>query len=155
MIVPMMKYSMIVFYRDFQPFLQQLQELGLVDVTIAAWKANDEERNLVEKIKDYKQAAQQLKSVASAQKNQPHLKKDLNAENALEIYKNANSKLVKLKAELGKASAETAELAAWGEFDAIHIEKLKKAGIALHFYEMNEKRFEEFKTRWNEKYSII
>ncbi|MDR2064133.1 MAG: V-type ATP synthase subunit I [Prevotellaceae bacterium] len=150
----MMKYSMIVFYRDCQQFLQQLQKLGLVDVTVSAWKANDGEQNLVEKIKNYRQAAQQLKSVATTQKNQQNYKKKLDAETALEIYTNANGKLVKLKTELDKITKEAAELAAWGEFDADRIETLKKAGITLHFYELDEKRFEEFKTLWNEKYSI-
>ncbi|MDR1551976.1 MAG: V-type ATP synthase subunit I [Prevotellaceae bacterium] len=155
MIVPMMKYSLIVFYKEYQSFLQQLQELGLVDITISAWKANDEERSLVEKIKNYRQAVQHLKSVAKTQKNQQNIEKDdIPVDKALEIYKNANGKLIKLKAELDKISKETVELAAWGDFDANYIETLQKAGISLHFYELNEKRFEEFKNRWNEKYSI-
>ncbi|MDR2292052.1 MAG: V-type ATP synthase subunit I [Prevotellaceae bacterium] len=154
MIVPMMKYSMIVFYKDYQSFLQQLQELGLIDVTISTWKTNDEEVNLVEKIKNYKQAAQQLKSVADTQKNQQNHEKNLRPEKALEIYNNASSKLIKLKTESDKISKEIAELVAWGEFDANCIETLQKAGIALHFYELNEKRFEEFKKLWDEKYSI-
>jgi V/A-type H+-transporting ATPase subunit I len=150
-----MKYSMIVFYKDYQPFLQQLQELGLVDVTISPWKTNDDERNLVEKIKDYKQAAKQLKPIADEQKNQQNIKKDISVEKALEIYKNANNSLVKLKAESDKISKEAAELIAWGEFDVNYIEKLQKAGITLRFYVLNEKRFAEFKNLWNEKYSII
>ncbi|MDR0754852.1 MAG: V-type ATP synthase subunit I [Prevotellaceae bacterium] len=154
MIVPVMKYSMIVFFREYQPFLQQLQELGLVDVSISAWKANDEERNLVEKIKNYRQAAQQLKSVADVQKNRQNPEKDLMPEKALETYKNATDKLAKLKAESDKISKEIDELAAWGEFDINRIETLKKAGIVLHFYQMNEKRFEEFAKLWAEKYSI-
>jgi V/A-type H+-transporting ATPase subunit I len=150
----MMKYSMIVFYKDCQPFLQQLQELGLVDISISSWKANDEERNLVEKIKNYKQAAQQLKSIAKTQKYEQNIKKNIPVDKALEIYRDANNRLIKLKTELEKLSKETAELAAWGEFDANHIETLQKAGISLHFYALNEKRFEEFKNQWTEKYSI-
>ncbi|MDR2125451.1 MAG: V-type ATP synthase subunit I [Prevotellaceae bacterium] len=150
----MMKYSMIVFYKDYQPFLQQLQELGLVDVTVSSWKANNEERNLVEKINHYRQAAQQLKSIAAEQKNKQNHAKNLTPEKALEIYQSAREKLAKLKTELDKTSKEADELAAWGDFDANYIEALKKAGITLHFYELSEKRFEEFKNRWNEKYSI-
>jgi V/A-type H+-transporting ATPase subunit I len=145
---------MIVFHSDYHLFLQQLQKLGLVDVTVSAWKANDEEQNLVEKIKNYKQAAQHLKSVADTQKNKHIHKKDLSAEKALDIYRNANGKLVKLKTGLDRITKEAAELAAWGEFDANSIETLKKAEILLHFYELDEKRFEEFKTLWDEKYSI-
>ncbi|MDR0420793.1 MAG: V-type ATP synthase subunit I [Prevotellaceae bacterium] len=150
----MMKYSMIVFYREYQMFLQKMQELGLVDVTISTLKTSDDERNIVEKIKNCKQAAQQLKLIADTQKNQQDIKKDLDVDKALAIYINANSALTKLKAEFDKISKETAELAAWGEFDINYIEKLQNAGIALHFYELNEKRFEEFKNLWNEKYSI-
>jgi V/A-type H+-transporting ATPase subunit I len=150
----MMKYSMIVFYKDHQPFLQKMQELGLVDVTVSALKASDGEHDIVEKIKNCRQAVQHLKSVAGAQKSRQDIKKDINADRALEIYINANNALIKLKAGLDKASKETAELAAWGEFDANYIEKLHDAGISVHFYELNEKRFDEFKSRWSEKYSI-
>ncbi|MDR1347098.1 MAG: V-type ATP synthase subunit I [Prevotellaceae bacterium] len=150
----MMKYSMIVFYSDRQPFLQKMQELGLVDVSISALKPNDCEHDIVEKIKNCKQAVQHLKSFADAQKGQPNVKKDINVDKALEIYINANNALVKLKAGADKLYKETAELAAWGEFDANHIKKLHDAGISVHFYELGEKRFEEFKNRWSDKYSI-
>ena len=154
MIVPMIKYSMVVFYKDYQQFLQQLQELGLVDVTISAWKANDEERSLVEKIKDYRQAVKHLKSAEySSEKNQVE-KKSISVEKALEIYKNAYTALMKLKAEEDKTTKEINEIAVWGEFDKNDIENLRNAGIALHFYELNEKRFAEFKNLWGEKYSI-
>jgi V/A-type H+-transporting ATPase subunit I len=150
----MMKYSMVVFYREYRQFLQQLQELGLVDVTVSALKTSNDEHNIVEKIKNCKQAVQQLKSIADTQQNMQNIKKDLHTDKALEIYVSANSKLIKLKAEFDKISKEAAELAVWGEFDAGYIEKLHNAGISLHFYELNGKRFEEFKNRWNEKYSI-
>lgn len=149
----MIKYSMIVFYRDCQHFLQQLQELGLVDVTVSQWKANTEAQNLVEKIKDYKQAAKNLKSEYNFAGGKI-AKADISTKKALEMYKNANTALVKLKAEADKIVKETDELAVWGEFDKTCIKKLQNAGIDLHFYVLNEKRFVEFQNLWNEKYSI-
>jgi len=152
MIVPMMKYSMALFYKDYHPFLEQLQELGLVDVTVSAWKASEEEQGLIDKIKDYKLAAKQLKQIAtSANKS---ARKNISVEDALEMYKTASAKLSKLKAEYEKNGKEVAELAAWGEFDVSYIEKLKAAKIDLHFYVLNTKRFEDFQTLWQDKYSI-
>jgi len=148
----MTKYSLIVFYKDYQQFLQQLQELGLVDVSISTWKANEEERSLVEKITDYRQAVKHLKSVEYNSQNNQAAK--ISVEQALEIYKNAAAALAKLKDEDSKFEKEAAELAAWGEFDTNYIEKLRNAGVELHFYTLNKKRFEEFKNRWSEKYSI-
>jgi V/A-type H+-transporting ATPase subunit I len=154
MIVPMMKYSMVLFYKDYRAFLEQLQELGLVDVTISAWQANDDERRLIDEINDYKNAAKQLKLIAADAPIDKNFEKNLSAQQALETYKNANNKLAKLKTELDKISKEAAETLVWGEFDTDYTEKLKQSGIALHFYELSEKRFAEFKTRWQEKYSI-
>ena len=150
----MTKYSLIVFYKDYQQFLEQLQELGLVDVTISEWKTSDEERNLVEQITDYQQAVKNLKSVESNSKSNQVAKKNISVEKALEIYKNAYTALAKLKTEEDRITKDVNELAVWGEFDKNHIETLRNAGIALHFYSLHEKRFEEFKNLWGEKYSI-
>jgi V/A-type H+-transporting ATPase subunit I len=145
---------MVVFYKDYQQFLQQLQELGLMDVSISEWKASDEERNMLEKIKDYQQAVKNLKSIEYNSTSNQVAKKSINVEKALEIYKNANASLAKLKTEKDKLVKEADELAVWGEFDKNHIEKLQNAGLCLHFYALGEKRFEEFKNLWNEKYFI-
>jgi len=150
----MMKYSMVLFYKDYRQFLEQLQELGLVDVTISAWQANDDERRLVDEINDYKHAAKQLKLIAPDAPTDKNINKNLSVQQALETYKKANNKLAKLKNELDKTSKEAAETLVWGEFDTGYTEKLKQSGIALHFYELSEKRFAEFTALWQQKYSI-
>lgn len=56
MIVPMIKYSFLVYHRDFNSFLSKLQELGVVDISKENRTVDEEEKAIINQINRYSNA---------------------------------------------------------------------------------------------------
>ena len=122
MITQMKKYTFLVFHRDYEPFLEQLRELGVVHITQKAAGLIEDDEQLQAALQHEDELRRLLKQGAPDQ---------LIAER-----NEVNERIV--------AAQEAAKQAAvWGDFDAKRIESLKEAGYTLHFYECSSKSFEE------------
>ena len=113
MITQMKKYTFLVFHRDYEPFLTQLRELGVVDITEkAAGLIEDDE----------------------------HLQASLQHEDELRrlLKQGASDELVQERAEIEQRIADAKQAASqaaiWGDFDAQRIAALKEAGYTLRFF---------------------
>ena len=121
MITQMKKYTFLVFHREYEAFLEQLREAGVVHVTEkAAGMAEDEhlQQLLTETDKTRKLIAQ-----------------------------GAPDQLLQEKAALEQRIAATKKeadkMAVWGDFSAERIEDLKKAGYTLRYFTCSKKSFQE------------
>ena len=121
MITQMKKYTFLVFHREYEAFLEQLREAGVVHVTEkAAGMAEDEhlQQLLTETDKTRKLIAQ-----------------------------GAPDQLLQEKAALEQRIAATKKeadkMAVWGDFSAERIENLKKAGYTLRYFTCSKKSFQE------------
>ncbi len=120
MITQMKKYTFLVFHRDYEPFLQQLRDLGVVHITQKAAGLIEDNEAL--------QAA-------------------LQHEDALRklIAQGAPDQLIAERNEVNEriaAAKESAQQAAiWGDFDAARVQTLKDAGYTLRFFECSSKAF--------------
>ena len=122
MITQMKKYTFLVFHRDYEPFLEQLRELGVVHITQKAAGLIEDDADLQAALQHEDELRRLLKQGAPDQ---------LIAER-----NEVNERIV--------AAQEAAKQAAvWGEFDAKRIDSLKEAGYTLHFYECPTKVFQE------------
>ena len=122
MITQMKKYTFLVFHRDYEPFLTQLRDLGVVHITQKAAGLIEDDEQLQAALQHEDELRRLLKQGAPDQ---------LIAER-----NEVNERIV--------AAQEAAKQAAvWGEFDAKRIESLKEAGYTLHFYECSSKAFQE------------
>ena len=122
MITQMKKYTFLVFHRDYEPFLTQLRELGVVHITQKA-------AGLIEDDADLQAALQHEDELRRL------------------IKQGAPDQLIAERNEVTEriaAAKEAAQQAAvWGEFNAARIDQLKAAGYTLHFYECPSKAFRE------------
>ena len=121
MITQMKKYTFLVFHREYEAFLEQLRDLGVVHVTEkAAGMADD-----------------------------AHLQELLaKADNARKlIAQGATDQLLTEKANLEQRIAATQKeadkMAIWGEFSAERMEQLKQAGYTLRYFTCPKKLFQE------------
>ena len=122
MITQMKKYTFLVFHRDYEPFLTQLRELGVVHITQKAAGLIEDDADLQAALQHEDELRRLLKQGAPDQ---------LIAE-----CNEVNERIV--------AAQEAAKQAAvWGDFDAKRIAELKEAGYTLHFYECSSKAFQE------------
>ena len=121
MITQMKKYTFLVFHREYETFLEQLREVGVVHVTEkAAGMAED-----------------------------AHLQELLaKADNARKlIAQGAPDQLLQEKAALESRIAATQKevnkMAIWGDFSAERIAQLKEAGYILRYFTCPKKLFQE------------
>ena len=121
MITQMKKYTFLVFHREYEAFLEQLREVGVVHITEkAAGMADD-----------------------------AHLQELLaKAENTRKIIaQGAPDQLLTEKANLEQRIASTKKeadrMAIWGDFSAERLEQLKAAGYTLRYFSCAKKLFQE------------
>ena len=121
MITQMKKYTFLVFHREYEAFLEQLREAGVVHVTEkAAGMAEDEHLQAL------------LTEVEATRKL---------------IAQGAPDQLLQEKANLEQRIAATQKeadkMAVWGDFSAERIEDLKQAGYTLRYFTCSKKSFQE------------
>ena len=121
MITQMKKYTFLVFHREYEAFLEQLRDLGVVHVTEKAAGIADD----------------------------AHLQELLaKADNARKlIAQGAPDQLLNEKAALEQRIAATQKeadkMAIWGDFSAERMEQLKVAGYTLRYFSCPKKLFQE------------
>jgi len=122
MITQMKKYTFLVFHRDYEPFLAQLRDLGVVHITQKAAGLIENDENL--------QAALQ---------HEDELRRLIN--------QGATDQLLAERANVEQSIAEAkqaaAQAAVWGDFDATRIQELQDAGYTLRFYSCPTSDFQE------------
>lgn len=120
MITQMKKYTFLVFHRDYEAFLEQLRNLGVVHITEkAAGMADDEHLQIL------LQKADQIKKT---------------------IAQGAPDQLLQEKSNIEQRIAATRKeaerMAVWGDFSAERIAELKIAGYELRYFVCPTKQFE-------------
>ena len=121
MITQMKKYTFLVFHKEYDAFLEQLRELGVVHVSEKAQGTADDPK---------------LQELLQKQKDLQHIKDQ-----------GAPDQLLQERADVAKRIEETekeAEQAAvWGEFSMEKVQELEKAGYALRFFTCPKDKFIE------------
>ncbi len=122
MITQMKKYTFLVFHRDYEPFLTQLRDLGVVHITEKA-------AGLLENDEDLQAALQHEDDLR-------HL-----------LQQGAPDQLIaereEVKQHMTEALAAAEQAAVWGDFDVQRIQALKKAGYTLRFFSCPISAYEE------------
>jgi len=121
MITQMKKYTFLVFHRDYDTFLQQLRDLGVVHITQKAAGLIEDDADLQAALQHEDALRRLLKQGASD---------ELMAERA------------QVEQDIADAQQAAQKAGVWGEFDAARIEELKQAGYTLHFFECPSKAFQ-------------
>ena len=149
MIIPMIKYDFVLYSGQHRDFLDKLQNLGLVDVTVTGWEASDAERSLISNIELHKKALSEFEAsdaIGAAQFD--------TYEEAFSTYVEVTKKRDALKLQIEKADKECDELSVWGEFSVDAISELTKSGLDIHFFSMYAKEYDKRAERWKESYII-
>ncbi len=131
MITQMKKYTFLVFHRDYEPFLEQLRELGVVHITQKAAGLIEDNEALQAALQHEDELRRLLKQGAPDQL----------------INERSN-----IQERIAAAQEAAKQASIWGEFDAARIAELKEAGYTLRFFECATKAFQpEWGIAVNEK----
>lgn len=121
MITQMKKYTFLVFHKEYDAFLGQLREAGVVHVSRKAEGMADDPK---------------LQELLTKQKELQHI-----------MDQGATDQLVQERAEVLKKLSETERekerMEVWGEFSTDKIETLRKSGYSLQFFVCQKDKFRE------------
>jgi V/A-type H+-transporting ATPase subunit I len=152
MIVPMYKYSFLVFHADYDDFLKNLKELGVAHIAEHQEEPTTEMQELYRKISDLDKnikALEKRKKNASEDKtgNLPETLGEALNEKVEEI----ESQLEQLQQKMSSLQKTEKQLEPWGQHKKEDIDKLQEAGIHFRYLIYAESKFDP---AWAEKYPV-
>lgn len=156
MIVKMKKYSFLVFHRDYDSFLENIGELGVLHV--AENSDSEKEESLEQDKKEIKRIDRALELINSDDDMSGDNKKtdiNISVDNARELLKDieeAVDKAGRLEEAMSEISADIDKTIPWGEYDNDDIKKLKEAGYIPRFYRCDVSRYD---SSWEENSQIF
>ena len=160
MIVPMVKYTFLAYHLEYEKFLEDIREIGVLDIVEKSTEPDTEIREKLDKLKSARQVLQylnKLKDVAEKNKTvitenqvQPVLQ-----ENGAALIEKATA-LRDKKEALKHHDQQVLKLikthAPWGEFSVDTIRKLQENKVYVRLFVTSEKKF---KPEWEKEHFIF
>jgi V/A-type H+/Na+-transporting ATPase subunit I len=148
MIVPMHKFSFLVFHKDYEDFLDKVRDIGVVHLIEKQEDVSDEVREKYDLIKQIQSVVKQLNkrkvtepAVADAIDGQEAFEK------AVELFLNLEEKYQNLTL----LEKEIIQVRPWGDYSKETLKNLAIEGIHVKFYSVASSRFKE---AWFDEYPI-
>ena len=131
-------------------FLEQLQELGVVDISRSVKPVDQDSSEMFAKASRAKKAIEFIESV--------NYSKDVDAEeiarstvnvegDPVDFIESCRTKIGELKTSLANAEKQMKARLPWGDYDRKAVEGLKELGYNVRYYCVDSKRFDE---KWGE-----
>ena len=142
MIIAMKKYSFLIHYKDFQPFLIDLQDLGVLDVVDREIDPDEDTLKLI-------QRSEQLHKVIGFLKpkiqntNEDTNTSTLGTDEILDQILKAQSAFDSGKQKIAALDKSYRSIRPWGNFSTDLINKIAEEGFTIRFFVVAEKKFQE------------
>ena len=155
MVAKMKKFTFLAFYRDYDAFLHDLRDLGLIHVAASDRQVVDNEQldEFLVKLKQLREAQKilnrQIDKKSAAPLNEPDIERGKTIPREIELIQNATASL---NQQLQVSVKERELLRPWGNFDPENIERLRKAGYLLDFFIVPDN---QYNPEWETTYDAV
>lgn len=153
MIVKMIRYDFVLYSGEHQRFLERLQELGLVDVTVTGWEPSESDLRMIADVEAKTKVAEVL-SAKAAEEGFVAGEPFATGEEAFEAYNEAQAEAAALRGEIARYEKSAEELKPWGEFSTATVAKMAEQGVVLRYFSCANSAFADNSAAWNERYTI-
>lgn len=148
MIVPMKKIAFLIHHKNYDAFLVDLQQLGVVDV---ADRGAEPDAATAEAIQKLQQIDRYIKFLTAKQKKADSTECQLNASEILTLLNKQQGEFDALRQKIALLEKLYKTLLPWGEFSKDEINRLEQNGYKIRFFEASEKKF---KAEWEQQYYL-
>ncbi|MCB5268199.1 MAG: V-type ATPase 116kDa subunit family protein [Candidatus Cloacimonetes bacterium] len=148
MIEKMKKYSFVLYHLDYQDFLANLQDLGMVHLIRSTDEKSEE---LIQSHDLISQYAEGIKFLSKYKDQHPKISTNLPAKALLNQINKARSDKESLLRQRDNLQKQIKDLQPWGHFDYDLVKKLEDNGIGISFYHCLKNHF---KAEWEENHVI-
>lgn len=151
MIVKMLKYSFLIYHKEYENFLDKLREIGIAHIIENNDNISDEIHNQFQEISRLGRLIRDLEKRDIGKKK----KAETSQESGEQIYKSID-RLNYLKEQLGQKRAllskQIFELKPWGDFDPETINKLNSNNIGIRLFSCQKRNFSK---KWQEEFDLF
>ena len=150
MITKMKKITALIFHKEYEQFLTELQRLGVVHVQPAQEGTVDPDSSLqteLDRIKQVQAAIEALKPLATVSTaSTPSVEEGLAA---FTRYTEQEERLRELNTKKMRLATVLKQVAPWGDFDLCAVESLADIGYEMTFFSTTAKVFKKNEAEWN------
>ena len=154
MITKMTKYSFVLLTGEKEGFLEQLQELGVVDISRSVKPIDSDSSVMFHKAERARKTLEFLESIDYSKDTDAEAiaKATVNIEgDPVDFIEECRAKLTELHAAIAHAEKQLQATLPWGEYDKKALDGLKDLGYAIRYYAVDAKKFDE---SWGELYPL-
>lgn len=148
MIVPIRKYTFLVYHRDYDHFLDDLGELGVLHIVE---KQTELDEKTLDKLDQLKQVNETMSFLKHRHAKQKKTKREEDGIGLADLIKDKRNKLEVFTQRHTAIIKETLQAEPWGDFSKEILDKLRKQGLNLKFYVISHKKF---KPDWTQKHHV-
>ncbi len=152
MIAKMEKLTFLVYHKEYESFLEQIRQLGVVHVVE---KQRGEPDGELQASIDRRTAGKNLlQAMFVLADNQPAAEvcADKTARQVREEYDRLQARIQGLQQQLPNLTKDVALLEPWGDFDPQRVRDLERAGWRMDFYDCLEK---DFSPAWEQEVTVV
>ncbi|MCG8410853.1 MAG: hypothetical protein MI739_06180 [Bacteroidales bacterium] len=144
----MIKYSFLIYHKEYIAFLEKLQELGVLHIIEKKKEINEDIKLSLQQISEINKA---LKFLASRNQEEKPDKTSLSGLDLVEKMKSLTDELSVIEQEKLSLNKEIQKVEPWGDFSLDMHDKFAKLDIKLRFFICSERKFDP---EWKQKYPI-
>ena len=146
MISKMTKYSFILLTGEKEEFLEQLQELGVVDISRSVKPIDSDSSVMFHKVERARKTIEYLESIDYSKDTDAEaiVKATVNIEgDPVDFVEECRAKLTGLNASLANAEKQMKVRLPWGDYDKKAVDGLDDLGYIVRYYCVDTKKFDE------------
>ena len=150
----MMKYSFVLLSGEKEGFLEQLQELGIVDISRSVKPVDQDSHLMFARATKARKAIETLEGINYSKDADYEAisKETVEIEgDPVTFVEESLNKLAELNVSLANAEKQMKVRAPWGAYDKKALEGITDIGYKIRYYSVDKKRFEE---AWAELYPL-
>ena len=146
MITKMTKYSFILLSGEKEGFLEQLQELGVVDISRSVKPVDQDSAEMFAKASKAKKVIETLENIDYSKDadNEAISRETVNIEgDPINFVEDTLHKLAEQNVSLANAEKQMKARAPWGSYDKAALESLVDLGYKVRYYSVDKNRFDD------------
>ena len=154
MITKMTKYSFVLLSGEKEGFLEQLQELGVVDISRSVKPVDQASHEMMARASKAKKAIEVLEALDYGKDAdyEEVAKTTVSIEgDPVTFVEESLARLADLRNSLGNVERQMKARLPWGDYDRKAVEGLKDLGYKVRYYCIDKKRFDE---AWASEYAL-
>ena len=156
MITKMKKLTALVYHREYEQFLKELQQLGVVHVQPAQEgmvATNSQLQQKMQEVQHVQAVIETLKPLCSNPESERKATADISnaGQQAVAQYEQLLQQKQQQEQRVAEYESQVLQYTPWGEYDQQGIDQLADAGRDMYFFQTSLKTFRSRQDEWNEQ----